>query len=60
MTTYIVLYHGSVVGLYSCITDATIVAKALLHSTVVSCKLNSETDTGRQVLQNASMGGFTQ
>ena len=60
MTTYIVLYHGSVIGLYSCITDATIVAKALPHSIVVSCKLNSETDTGRQVLQNASTGGFTQ
>ena len=60
MTTYIVLYLGSVVGLYTCITDASIVAKALPHSTVVSCKLNSETDTGRQVLQNASMGGFTQ
>ena len=60
MTTYIVLYLGSVVGLYSCVTDASLVAKALPHSTVVSCKLNSETDTGRQVLQNASMGGFTQ
>ena len=60
MTTYIVLYLGSVIGLYSCVTDASLVAKALPHSTVVSCKLNSETDTGRQVLQNASMGGFTQ
>jgi len=59
MTTFIVLYRGSVVGLYSCITDASIVAKALPHSTVVTCKLNSETDTGRQELQNASTGGFT-
>ena len=57
MTTYIVLYLGSVIGLYSCITDASIVAKSLPHSTVVSCKLNSETDTGRQVLQNIIMAG---
>ena len=60
MTTYIVLYLGSVVGLYTCITDASTVAKALPHSTVVSCKLNSETDTGRQVLQNVSTSGFSQ
>ena len=60
MTTYIVLYLGSVVGLYTCITDASIVAKALPHSTVVSCKLNSETDTGRQLLQNVSTASFTQ
>jgi len=60
MTTYIVLYLGSVVGLYTCITDASIVAKSLPHSTVVSCKLNSETDTGRQLLQNVSTAGFTQ
>jgi hypothetical protein len=60
MTTYSGLYLGSVMGLYSCITDASIVAKALPHSTVVSCKLNSETDTGRQLLQNVSTAGFTQ
>ena len=54
MTTYIVLYLGSVVGLYSCTTDAACVAKALPHSSIVACKLNSETDTGRQVLQGDS------
>ena len=59
MTTYIVLYLGSVIGLYSCTTDARIVAKSLPHSSIVSCKLNSETDTGRQVLQNISMGSST-
>jgi hypothetical protein len=60
MTTYVVLYLGSVIGLYTCVTDASIVAKALPHSTMVSCKLNSETETGRQLLQNVSMSGFSQ
>ena len=60
MTTYIVLYIGSVVGLYSCITDAAIVAKTLPQSTVVSCKLNSETETGKMLLANPSAGGVAQ
>ena len=60
MTVYVVLYLGSLVGLYTSLTDASIAAKALSQSTIVSCKLNSETDTGTQLLQNVSMAGFTQ
>lgn len=59
MTVYTVLYLGSLVGLYSSLTDASIAAKALPQSTIVSCKLNSETDTGKQLLQNVSTAGFT-
>lgn len=60
MTVYAVLYLGSLVGLYTSLTDASIAAKALPQSTLVSCKLNSETTTGTQLLQNVSMAGFTQ
>ena len=60
MTVYAVLYLGSLVGLYTSLTDASIAAKALPQSNIVSCKLNSETDTGTQLLQNISTSGFTQ
>ena len=59
MTVYTVLYLGTVVGLYTSIVDASTVAKSLPQSTITSCKLNSETETGAQLLQNASGGGFT-
>jgi hypothetical protein len=59
MTVYTVLYLGTVVGLYTSVVDASIVAKSLPHSTVTSCKLNSETETGTQLLQNVSAAGFT-
>ena len=59
MTVYIVLFHGSVVGLYSCVTDAACVAKALPQSSLVSCKLDQETDTGTMLLANVSVAGLT-
>ena len=59
MTVYTVLYLGTVVGLYTSIVDASTVAKSLPHSIVASCKLNSETETGAQLLQNVSMAGLT-
>ena len=51
MKTYIVLYLGSLVGVYSSPVDAATVAKALDKSVVVSCRLNSETDTGKALLR---------
>ena len=58
MTTYAVLFCGSLVGLYSAATDAANVAKQLQGSTVVSCLVNSETDTGALLLQNVSTAGM--
>ena len=59
MTVYTVLYLGTVVGLYTSIIDASMVAKSLPQSNISACKLNSETDTGAQLLQNVSVAGFT-
>ena len=50
MKVYIVLYLGSLVGVYSSPVDAATVAKALDKSVVVACRLNSETETGKQLL----------
>ena len=59
MTAYIVLYLGSVIGLYGSITDAACVAKALPQSSIVSCKLNQETGTGTMLLGNVSTAALT-
>ena len=55
---YAVLWHGSLIGLYTAITDASNVAKMLQGSAVVSCEPNAETSTGAQVLQNVSTAGM--
>ena len=52
MRTYAVLWHGSLVGIYSCAVDAAIAAKRLDRSTVVACQLNGETSTGAALLAN--------
>ena len=56
---YAVLWNGSLIGIYTSISDSANVAKQLQGSTVVSCSINSETDTGRVLLQNVSTAGFT-
>ena len=50
MVVYAVLWHGSLIGLYTSTSDAANVGKQLQSSTVVSCSLNGETDTGSQLL----------
>ena len=50
MTCYIVLFHGSVVGVMSSAVDAAQIAKQLSPSSVVSCRLNALTETGAVLL----------
>eukprot|EP01045_Picozoa_sp_COSAG04_P002746 COSAG04_NODE_104_length_26097_cov_12.466074_19_plen_55_part_00 len=50
MKTYVVLFLGSVVGVYTSPVDAATVAKTLDKAVVVSCVLNGETETGKQLL----------
>eukprot|EP01046_Picozoa_sp_COSAG06_P045954 COSAG06_NODE_6435_length_2934_cov_25.637743_6_plen_56_part_00 len=52
MRAYVVLWHGSLIGVYSCAVDAAIMAKRLDRSTVVACQLNGETSTGAALLAN--------
>ena len=50
---YAVPVHGSLVGLYTAVSDAVNVVKALHDSTVVSGWLNAETHVGSILLQAA-------
>ena len=51
MLVHAVLWHGALIGLYTCATDAAVASKALNHSTVVTCHLNAETTNGAVLLQ---------
>ena len=51
MRAYCVIYLGSLIGIYTSPVDAAAVARALEKSVVVSCVLNSETETGKSLLQ---------
>ena len=55
MKVFIVLFHGSLVGAYSCAVDAAVAAKGLPPSTVVACQLNSETSSGALLLARCDM-----
>ena len=50
MSAYIILFHGSVVGVMTSAVDAAQIAKQLSPSSVVSCRLNALTDTGAVLL----------
>ena len=50
MIVHAVLWHGALIGLYTCATDAAVASKALHHSTVVTCHLNAETTNGAVLL----------
>ena len=50
MIVHAVLWHGALIGLYTCATDAAVASKALHHSTVVTCHLNAETENGAVLL----------
>jgi hypothetical protein len=52
MICYCVLFHCSLVGVFSCAADAAQCAKGLHGSTVVQCHLNDYTDTGKQIVRN--------
>ena len=52
MKAYVVLYLGSLIGVYSSPVDAATVSRALDKSVVVSCVLNGETSTGQQLLRS--------
>ena len=54
MLIHVVLWHGSLIGLYTCATDAAVASKALHHSTVVTCHLNAETANGTVPLAKAT------
>jgi len=54
MLVYAVLWHGALIGLYTCATDAAVASKALHHSTVVTCHLNAETSNGSVLLAKAT------
>ena len=56
MIVHAVLWHGALIGLYTCATDAAVASKALHHSTVVTCHLNAETTNGA-VPENREGGG---
>ena len=49
---YIVLYHCSVIGLYTSVTDANIVQKGIPGAIIQQCRLNTETDIGEQLLRS--------
>ena len=50
MLVHVVLWHGALVGLYTCATDAAVASKTLHNSTVVTCHLNAETANGEVLL----------
>jgi hypothetical protein len=52
MIAYTVLFHCSLVAVFSCAVDAAQCAKGLHGATVVQCHLNDYTDTGKQLVRN--------
>ena len=52
MICYCVLFHCSLVGVFSSAVDAAQCAKGLHGSTVVQCRLNDYTDTGKEIVRN--------
>jgi hypothetical protein len=60
-TAYVILFHGSAVGVMTSISDAANVAKSLGRgSSIVSCLLNDFTPTGKQLAaNNPSLNGFS-
>ena len=55
MIVHAVLWHGALIGLYTCATDAAVASKALHHSTVVTCHLNAETENGAVLLAGTTL-----
>ena len=51
MTCYVVIFHATLVGVYSCGVDAHCVHKRLLGSTVQQVHMNSESEEGGKVLR---------
>jgi hypothetical protein len=49
---YCVIYHNQLIGLYTCITDASTVAKQLHGSVIQECEPNYESDIGARMLQH--------
>jgi hypothetical protein len=51
MQVYAVIYFGGLIGLYTSAVDAHLACKRLPGCTVTSCKLNSETQAGRDIFE---------
>ena len=49
MQVYAVIYYSGLIGLYTSAVDAHLACKRLPGCTVTSCKLNSETQAGRDI-----------
>ena len=54
MQVHVVIWHGALIGLYTCATDAAVASKALRHSVVTVCHLNAETENGAVLLAGAT------
>ena len=54
MQVYAVIWHGALIGLYTCATDAALASKTLRDSVVTVCHLNAETDNGKTLLAGAT------
>ena len=47
---YAVIFHNQMIGVYTCMPDAVMVAKQLHGSVIQSCRLNTETEIGAKLL----------
>ena len=52
MILYGVIWNGTLVAVYSCLTTATECAEKLYGSSIVECRLNDLTDAGKRLTQN--------
>jgi hypothetical protein len=49
---YAVVLHCQIIGIYTSVTDASLVQKQLPHSVIQECRLNTETHIGAQMLRS--------
>lgn len=58
---YVILWNFAVIAVMTSAADAANVAKKLHGSTIVECKANEYTQTGKHLIAvNPSLNGFTQ
>jgi hypothetical protein len=53
---WVVIYYGTLIGVYTCAVDAVLVSNLVSGSTVHTCFLNSETETGQELLPSITDG----
>eukprot|EP01044_Picomonas_judraskeda_P022064 COSAG03_NODE_5379_length_1264_cov_1.239485_2_plen_66_part_00 len=53
---WVVIYYSTLIGVYTCAVDAMVVSNLISGSTVHTCLLNSETDTGKELLPGITDG----